>query len=59
MVRPRNIKINKIVYMYVYAYLKEYYDQDGDSKIFDNACLQSLINLKYNSYGGMDKYITS
>ena len=46
--------------VYAYAYLREYYDQDGDSKIYGNACLQNLMNLKleYNSYGGMDKYIS-
>ena len=49
-----------MIYMHIRTYLREYYDQDGDSKRYGNACLKNLmnLNLECNSYGGMDKYIS-
>ena len=43
-----------------YAYLRSYYDQDGDKDIYAQGILSKLMNLtlEYNSSGGMDSYIT-
>ena len=40
--------------------LKNYYDQEGNSKTYGARLLGQLADLKltYNSYGGMDKYIS-
>ena len=43
-----------------YAALKEYYDLDGDKRVYAQGQLHKIMSLElnYNSLGGFDKYLS-